>query len=156
MPSFRFEHFLGLLTMLLLKGIFQQRFLDIYLTTFFGVCKFGNTFAMSVIFFLKVLKISSIFQIFRRKLGKKFFFWDNCIWNGCVKLSLLRREYLSSAVNVLTNSVKIFHITKRDFWNSIYCAVNNKYGKGDNVSIWKVFGPVHVVACWRVQWNSAF
>ena len=32
------------------------------------------------------------------------------------KLSLLRREYLSSAVNVLTNCPKIFHITKIDFF----------------------------------------
>ena len=29
---------------------------------------------------------------------------------------LLRREYLSSAVNVLTNSRKILHITKIDFF----------------------------------------
>ena len=156
MPSFRFEHFLGLLTMLLLKGIFQQRFLDIYLTTFFGVCKFGNTFAMSVIFFLKVLKISSIFQIFRRKLGKKFFFWDNCIWKGCVKLSLSRREYLSSAVNVLTNSVKIFHITKRDFSNSISFAVINNYVKSTAVMIWNMFVRVYHVPCRRVLSNGTF
>ena len=31
-----------------------------------------------------------------------------------VKLLLLKREYLSSAVNVLTNKVKIFHVTKTD------------------------------------------
>ena len=30
-------------------------------------------------------------------------------------MSLLRREYLSAEVNVLTNSPKILHITKRDF-----------------------------------------
>ena len=34
---------------------------------------------------------------------------------GCVKLSLLRREYLSSAVNVLTNTYKALHLTKKDF-----------------------------------------
>ena len=34
-------------------------------------------------------------------------------WN---KLSLLKREYLSTAVNVLRNSPKILHITKRDFF----------------------------------------
>ena len=32
-----------------------------------------------------------------------------------VKVSLLTREYLSSAVNVLTNSPKILHITEKDF-----------------------------------------
>ena len=35
---------------------------------------------------------------------------------GCVKLSLSTREYLSSAVNMLTNSLKISHVTKRDFF----------------------------------------
>ena len=44
----------------------------------------------------------------------KTFFWDNCIWIGWVKLSLLRREFLSSAVNVLTSSPKIFNIWLRE------------------------------------------
>ena len=42
-------------------------------------------------------------------------FLDICIWIGCFKLSLLRRECLSLDVNVLTNSPKIFCVTKRDF-----------------------------------------
>ena len=42
-------------------------------------------------------------------------FGDNGVRIGCVKLSLLRREYLSSAVNVLTNTYKAFHVTKTDF-----------------------------------------
>ena len=33
-----------------------------------------------------------------------------------MKLSLLRREYMSLVVNVLTNSLKISHFTKRDFF----------------------------------------
>ena len=49
-----------------------------------------------------------------QKILKKnvFSFWDNIMWIGCVKLTLLRREYLSSAVNVLNNGRKILHITK--------------------------------------------
>ena len=44
-----------------------------------------------------------------------FCFLDNCIWMDCFRLSLLPREYLTCfAVNVLTNSSKISHITKRD------------------------------------------
>ena len=46
----------------------------------------------------------------RKKKGngeKVFGFWDNCIWKCCNKLPLLRREYLSSAVNGLTNRIKI-------------------------------------------------
>ena len=42
----------------------------------------------------------------KKKTRKIFLFGDNCVRIGCVKLSLLRREYLSSAVNVLTNRYK--------------------------------------------------
>ena len=46
--------------------------------------------------------------------AQKFCFWDKCIWFGCVKLSLRRRDYLSSAVNLLAKSVKVFRVIKRD------------------------------------------
>ena len=36
------------------------------------------------------------------------------------KLSLLRREYLSLAVNVLRNSYKVLHIPKTDFFKLNY------------------------------------
>ena len=51
---------------------------------------------------------------------KVFSFWDNCFWIGCVNFSLLRREYLSSAVNVLTNSLKVLYITKGGFYQLNY------------------------------------
>ena len=51
----------------------------------------------------------------QKKIRKSFLFEDNCVQIGCVKLSLLRREYLSSAVNVLTNSYKALRLTKTDF-----------------------------------------
>ena len=55
------------------------------------------------------------------KIEKKpFFFWDNSIWIGSIKLNLLRREYLSSAVNVLTNSLNILHRTNVDFFQLNY------------------------------------
>ena len=43
--------------------------------------------------------------------------WHNSIWIGCFKLPLLRREYLSSAVNVLTKSLQILHITETDYFH---------------------------------------
>ena len=43
-------------------------------------------------------------------------FRDNGVRIGCLKLSLLRREYLPSAVNVLTNTYKALHLTKTDFF----------------------------------------
>ena len=53
----------------------------------------------------------------QKKIEKKLLcFLDHCVWIDCVNLSLLRRENLWPAVNVLTNSPKILHITKRGFF----------------------------------------
>ena len=46
--------------------------------------------------------------------------------SGCVKLSLLRREYWSSAVNVLTNTYKALHLTKTDFFRLNYLQSDHK------------------------------
>ena len=55
------------------------------------------------------------------KIEKKLrVFLDNGVRIGCLKLCLLRREYLSSAVNVLTNTYKAFHLTKTDFFRLNY------------------------------------
>ena len=56
----------------------------------------------------------------QKKFRKTFLFGDNCVRIACVELSLLRREYLSSAVNVLTNSYKSLCLTKRDFFRLNY------------------------------------
>ena len=58
------------------------------------------------------------------------YFWDNGVRIGCVNLSLLRREYLSSAVNVLTNTYKALHLSKTDFFKSITFKMITKYGNG--------------------------
>ena len=47
-------------------------------------------------------------------------FGDNGVRIGCVNLSLLRREYLSLAVNVLTNTYKALLLTKTDFFRVNY------------------------------------
>ena len=44
-----------------------------------------------------------------------FVFWGNGASSYCVKISMFRREYLSSVVNVLTNNVKISDPTIEDF-----------------------------------------
>ena len=56
----------------------------------------------------------------QKKIRKSFSFGHNCVRIGCVKLSLLRREYHSSAVNVLTNSYKALRLTKTDFFRLNY------------------------------------
>ena len=47
-------------------------------------------------------------------MGKKLSLLNNCILIDCRYFSKLRRQYLSSAVNVLTNSPEISDISKRD------------------------------------------
>ena len=57
------------------KGPLKRNFLDIYLTTFFGVRKFRNTSAITVIFFLKMFKIKSKFRKCKKN-GKIFFLFE--------------------------------------------------------------------------------
>ena len=45
--------------------------------------------------------------------GNIFTFLDNSIWIDRRKFSLLQRKYISSAVNVLTNVLNIWDITKK-------------------------------------------
>ena len=68
-------------------------------------------------FSLKCSKLNLNLGNAKRKSEIIFPFWDNCIWKCCNKLPLLRREYLSSAINELTNSPNILHITQGDFFN---------------------------------------
>ena len=75
-------------------------------------------------FFWKCSKFNVDFKNEEKIWEKVFCFWDNSVWIDCVKLSLLRREYLSSAVNVLTNRLKILHSTNLDFLQLNYVQSN--------------------------------
>ena len=67
-------------------------------------------------FFWKCSKLNLSLENGKKKdLENVFRFWDKLIWKCWYKLRLLRREYLSSALNELTKSPKILHITQRDF-----------------------------------------
>ena len=63
----------------------------------------------------KCSKLKLDFKNAAKKSEKVFCFRDNCIWIGCVKLSLLKRKYLLSGLDVLGNRLEILHITNRDF-----------------------------------------
>ena len=90
------------------RGPLKREFLDIYLSKSFGVGNFGNTEAMRVIFLWKCSKFNGDLENAENKQESVFCFWDKCIWIVCIELSLLRREYLSSAVNVLTKKSEDF------------------------------------------------
>ena len=68
-----------------------------------------------IFFISKILKFDINLKNSARNWAKVFCFWDNCIWIGIVKLSLLRTGYFSSTA-VLTSSPKIWDIKRRDFF----------------------------------------
>ena len=98
------------------KSPLKRDFLEIYLTTSFGILKFKNTSAMRVIFFWKCSKLNLNLENPKKNSGKVFLFRDNRLSIGWNKFSLLRTEYLSSPVNGLTNSPKILLITLKSFF----------------------------------------
>ena len=94
------------------QRIFWNETFCTYIFPRFPECVISEINQLWVIFFLKISKFKVDFE----NPEKAFCFWDNYVRNGCVKLSVLRREYLSSAVNVLTNSYKSLRLTKTDFF----------------------------------------
>ena len=59
---------------------------------------------------------------------KVFYFKDNGVWTCCVKVCILRPEYMYSAVNVLTNSPNILDLTKTDFLQLNLSQIHGKIG----------------------------
>ena len=71
-------------------------------------------------FFWKCSKLNVDYKNAEKNCAKGFSFWDNSIWICRAKLSLLRGEYLSSAVNVLTKSLKILNSPNIDLFQLNY------------------------------------
>ena len=140
---FTFKQCFVPLTCCLSKGPMKGDFLEIRLTTFFGVRNFGNRSGMRLIFFTKCSKFNLDFKNADTNSENVFCFWDKWMWIGCLKLSLLRRKCPSSAVNMLIKGLKTLHITKTDFFNSIAFKKINKYGKGGVVQCSTVLDPLY-------------
>ena len=88
--------------------------------------------------------------------GTIFCFWYKCFWIVCIQLSLLIREYLSAAVNVLRKRLKNFHVSKSDFCNSIIFTVITQNDKGALINIESVLRPAYHVAFQGVLSNESF
>ena len=146
----------GRLPYCLSKHPLKRDFLDIYLTTFLEsvTSKIQNLWGSS--FYSKCLKFNLDFKNAAKNWEKVFCFWDNCIWIGIVKFSLLRTGHFSSAANVLTSSRKIWHVNKRDFSISIDFTVINEYEKGTVMQILTVLEHVYHVASWIILWYLTF
>ena len=107
----------------------------------FSVGNFRNSEAVKVTFLRKSWKFNTDLKRAEKNWEKIFCFWEKCLWIVCIELSLLIREYLSSAVNVLTKSLKTFHVTKSDFCNSITFTMINQYDKALSLRLNHCFGP---------------
>ena len=111
---------------------------------------------MRVIFFWKCSKFNADLKNAEKNSEKLIFFLDKCIWIVYIHLSLLIREYLSLAVNVLRKRLKNFYVSKRDFWNSITFTLITQDDKDALIKIESVFQPVYHVACREVLSNGSF
>ena len=61
------------------------------------------------------------------KIAEKIFcFWDNAVWSCCWKFCIFRREYLSSAANVLKNGPKLSILTKAGVFQLYLSHINGK------------------------------
>ena len=66
-------------------------------------------------FFKKCFKFNAHFRNAIKNTENAFCFLDNGASSYCVKFSMFRREYMSSVVNMSTNSVKISDQNEEDF-----------------------------------------
>ena len=85
-----------------------------------------------------------------------FCFSDKSIWSGSIETSLLRKEYLSWTVNVLTESLETLHVTKSDFFQLNYFHSDLWICKDTGVEIESVFRRVYHAACGEVISNALF
>ena len=77
-------------------------------------------------FLWKYSKRNRNFENTLKNQEKVFSFWDKCLWMGCIKLSLFGREHLSTALIVLTNNLKLLHITKGEFLQLNYVPIEQQ------------------------------
>ena len=98
------------------KGFLKQDFLDVYLTMFSDSVISEIQKLWGSAFSLKYSKFNLNFKNATKNREKVVCFWDNSIWIGIVKLSLLRTGHFSSRANVLTSNPKIWHVNKRGFF----------------------------------------
>ena len=125
----RFQQCFGRFTMLLVEESSETALFTQNLSTFSEsvISEIQNLWRSS--FFSKYLKFHLDFKNVGKTCERTFCFWENCIWIGMIKFSLLRTGYFSLAGNVLTSSPKIFHVNKTELSNSMALAVVNEYHK---------------------------
>ena len=141
---------MGTFTMLLVKGSSETELFMHLSNHVFGVLNFGNTKAMRVIFCFKTFKVSARLQKSSKKFRKTFCFWDNCIWIGIAKLSLLRKNTFDPYPMCYQAVPRFFMSIRGTFSDSMDLAVMNEYNKRDVMQICTVLWHFCHVACQKV------
>ena len=91
----------------------------------FGVYNIGNIRLRYSTLYSKCSKFHAHFRTVIKNCKNVFCFRDNGVWI-CVKMCKLQREYLLSAVNELTNSLKITNQTNKDFFQFNISQIHGK------------------------------
>ena len=117
--SFRLLQCFDLFSLLSVSGSSETLLFKHLPNHFFRSRYFRKYISYEGYIFCKCLKFRKEFRN-AKKISEKFFFLENSIWIGCVKVSLLSRQCLSLSLNVLTNSLRILCIIKRDFFQCNY------------------------------------
>ena len=138
-----------LLNMLTVARYSEMRFFRHLTNHIFPSLYIGNV----IFFFLKYFNILCRFQICSKKLKKLFCFLGSCSSIGFRKFFLFPREYLSSAVNGLTNTPRISNTLRATFINSIFAKVMKQY---DGSSLLQFFRLVNILTVARCSQTSLF
>ena len=152
---FDFRNTSDAFTCLLSKRVLKQPFWESGVSKNFKVCNFGNTSAMTIILFLKILTFDEDFRIATKSSEKAISFSDNYIWIGSNKFSQFWTGYLASAVKVLTNTPNISPKTRGDTFRINFPENEEKHDKSAPMEVLQVFGTLSHVDYQCVFWNGA-
>ena len=135
--------------------VLNRCFLESVLIKIFTIFNFGNTLAMSIMFYFKMFKLSCRFQKWNKKLRKIFFFADNCICIGRCKFPQHSTGCLPSAVNVFT-SIPRFHLTLGETYSKSTCLrMIKEHDKSTLMEILQAVWRLSHVDCQSLFWNGA-
>ena len=151
-----FRKYLLRFHMLTVKAFSETELFREWSTKTFAVCYFGNTLAMTMILFSKNLKFDIDSRNGTKNRRKVFRFLGKCNSIGSGKFSESWKGYLSSAVNVLTNTRKMSTKQGDTFCRSTSLGMMKKDHKSPLTVISQVFWTLSHVDCQSVFWKSAF
>ena len=103
------------------------------------------------LFFSKCSKFDVDFRYTAEKLEKIFRFLENYRWIACHKFFLIRGQYLSSAVHLLTKTPRILDPLRWTFSNSIFSKVMKQFDVTAVVQVFRLFNLLTVARCSKTR-----